>query len=60
MLDHRVLLQVQKYNVDLLARQKPSGRRRLRYMALAHIEDGESASKRHLPCTSLLVQSFNG
>jgi hypothetical protein len=43
MLAQEVLLQLQKYNFDLLARQEPSGRRRLRYMALAHIKDGKSA-----------------
>ena len=45
MLTREVLLQLQKYNFDLLARQEPSGRRRLRYMALAHIKDGKSASE---------------
>ena len=45
MLTPEVLLQLQKYNFDLLARQDPSGRRRLRYMALAHIKDGKSASE---------------
>nr|WP_314623335.1 winged helix-turn-helix domain-containing protein [uncultured Noviherbaspirillum sp.] len=45
MLTQEVLLQLQKYNFDLLARQEPSGRRRLRYMALAHIKDGKSASE---------------
>ena len=45
MLTQEVLLQLQKYNFDLLARQEPSGRRRLRYLALAHIKDGKSASE---------------
>jgi hypothetical protein len=45
MLTQEVLLQLQKYNVDLLARHEPSGRRRLRYMALGHIKDGKSASE---------------
>ena len=45
MLTQEVLLQLQKYNFDLLARQEPSGRRRLRYMALAHIKDGKTASE---------------
>jgi hypothetical protein len=34
-------LQLQKYNFGLLARQAPSGRRRLRYMALAHLNEGK-------------------
>jgi hypothetical protein len=45
MLDQEVLLQLQKYNFDLLARQEPSGRRRLRYMALAHIKGRKSTSE---------------
>ncbi len=45
MLTQEVVVQLQKYNFDLLARQEPSGRRRLRYMALAHIKDGKSASE---------------
>jgi transposase len=45
MLAQEVLLQLQKYNFDLLARQEPSGRRRLRYIALAHIKDGKSATE---------------
>jgi hypothetical protein len=45
MLTQEVLLQLQKYNFDLLARQEPSGRRRLRYMALAHIKDGKTTSE---------------
>ena len=45
MLTREVLLQLQKYNFDLLARQESSARRRLRYLALAHIKDGESASE---------------
>jgi transposase len=39
------LLKLQKYNFDLLARQEPSGRRRLRYIALAHLKDGKSATE---------------
>ena len=31
MLAQETLLQLQKYNFDLLARQEPSGRRRLHY-----------------------------
>lgn len=42
MLAPETLLQLQKYNFDLLARQEPSGRRRLRYIALVHIKDGKS------------------
>ena len=34
MLAQETLLQLQKYNFELLARQEPSGRRRLRYIAL--------------------------
>jgi hypothetical protein len=45
MLTQDVLLQLQKYNFDLLARQQPSGRRHLRYLALVHIKDGKSASE---------------
>ena len=45
MLAQEVVLQLQKYNFDLLARQEPSGRRRLRYIALAHIKDGKSAAE---------------
>src|SRR4051812_38991317 len=37
MLAQETLLQLQKYNFDLLARQEPSGRRRLRYIVLAHM-----------------------
>lgn len=36
---------MQKYNFDLLEHQEPSGLRRLRYLALAHIKDGKSASE---------------
>ena len=39
------LLQLQKYNFDLLAHQEPSGRRRLRYIALAHIKDGKTPTE---------------
>jgi hypothetical protein len=39
------LLQLQKYNFDLVARQEPSGRRRLRYMALAHFKGGKSSAE---------------
>lgn len=42
MLVQEVLLQLEKYNFDLLVRQEPSGRWRLRYIALAHITDGKS------------------
>jgi transposase len=45
MLAPDTLLQLQKYNFDLLARQEPSGRRRLRYIALAHIKDGKSPTE---------------
>jgi transposase len=45
MLTPETLLQLQKYNFDLLARQEPSGRRRLRYIALAHIKDGKSPTE---------------
>jgi transposase len=45
MLSQETLLQLQKYNFDLLARQEPSGRRRLRYIALAHIKDGKSPTE---------------
>jgi hypothetical protein len=45
MLTQETLLQLQKYNFDLLARQEPSGRRRLRYIALAHIKDGKSSTE---------------
>lgn len=45
MLTQEVSLKLQKYNFGLLARQEPSGRRRLRYMPLAHIKDGKSASE---------------
>jgi hypothetical protein len=45
MLAPETLLQLQKYNFDLLARQEPSGRRRLRYIALAHIKDGKSPTE---------------
>jgi hypothetical protein len=45
MLTQEVLLQLQKHNFDPLARQKSSGRRRLRYLAPAHIKDGKSASE---------------
>ena len=46
MLAQETLLQLQKYNFDLLARQEPSGRRRLRYIALAHIKDGKSSTEK--------------
>ena len=39
------LLQLQKYNFDLLAHQEPSGRQRLRYIALAHIKDGKTPTE---------------
>jgi hypothetical protein len=45
MLTQEVLLQLQKYNFDLLARQEPSGRLRLRYMAMAHVKDGKNTSE---------------
>jgi hypothetical protein len=45
MLAQETLLQLQKYNFDLLARQEPSGRRRLRYIALAHIKHGKSSTE---------------
>ena len=45
MLAQETLVQLQKYNFDLLARQEPSGRRRLRYIALAHIKDGKSSTE---------------
>jgi hypothetical protein len=45
MLAQETLLQLQKYNFDLLARQEPSGRRRMRYIALAHIKDGKSSTE---------------
>jgi hypothetical protein len=45
MLAPETLLQLQKYNFDLLAHQEPSGRRRLRYIALAHIKDGKSPTE---------------
>ena len=38
-------MQLQKYNFDLLACQEPSGRRRLRYIALAPIKDGKSTTE---------------
>ena len=40
-----VLLQLQKYNFDFPARQEPSGRERLRYIALAQIKDSKSAAE---------------
>lgn len=39
MLAQEVLLQLQMYNFELLLRQEPSERRRLRYITLAHIKD---------------------
>jgi hypothetical protein len=45
MLAQETLLQLQKYNFDLLARQEPNGRRRLRYIALAHIKDDKRSTK---------------
>jgi transposase len=45
MLTQQTLLKLQKYNFDLLARQEPSGRRRLRYIALAHLKDGKSPTE---------------
>jgi transposase len=42
MLTHETLQQLQRYNFDLLARQEPSGRRRMRYVALAHLKDGKN------------------
>ena len=45
MLSQETLLQLQKYNFDLLAGQEPSGRRRLRYIALAHIKDSKSSTE---------------
>ena len=49
MLTEEDLLQLQKYNFDLLTRQEPSGRRRLRYLALAHLKDGKSAFETVFP-----------
>jgi len=37
MLTQQTLLQLQKYNFDLLARQVPSGRRRLRYIGISPV-----------------------
>lgn len=45
MLTQETLLQLQKYNFDLLARQEPSRRRRPRYIALARIKDGKSPTE---------------
>jgi transposase len=45
MISRETLQQLQKHNFDLLARQEPSGRRRLRYLALAHIREGKSCSE---------------
>jgi transposase len=45
MLVPETLRQLQQYNFDLLARQEPSGRRRLRYIALAHIKGGKSPTE---------------
>jgi len=42
MLAPETLQQLLKYNFDLLAHQEPSGRRRLRCIALVHIKDGKS------------------
>lgn len=45
MLAREPLVKPQKRNFDLLARQEPSGRRRMRYIALAHLKDGKSATE---------------
>jgi transposase len=45
MLSQETLERLQKYNFDLLARQEPSGRKRLRYMALAHLKDGKNVTE---------------
>jgi transposase len=45
MLSQETLEQLQQYNFDLLARQEASGRKRLRYMALAHLKDGKSVTE---------------
>ena len=45
MLAQAVLLRFQNYNFDLLGRQEQSGRRRLRYITLAHIRDGKSPTE---------------
>jgi transposase len=42
MLTPEALQRLQRYNFDLLAREEPNGRRRLRYIALAHLKDGKS------------------
>ena len=60
MLTWEVLPRLQTYDFDLLARWEPSRRRRLRYLALAHIKDDKSTLKRHLPCSSRVVPSPNG
>jgi hypothetical protein len=40
MLAPEALQRLQRYNFDLLAREEPIGRRRLRYIALTHLKDG--------------------
>jgi hypothetical protein len=50
MLAHETLLQLQKYNFHLLARQEPSGRRRLRYIVLAHIKTARVQPKQRWLC----------
>jgi transposase len=45
MLTSEALQRLQRYNFDLLAREEPSGRRRLRYITLAHLKDGKSYSE---------------
>jgi transposase len=42
MLTHQTLQQLHRYNFDLLARQEPNGRRRMRCVALAHLKDGKN------------------
>jgi hypothetical protein len=41
----RVLTPLEIDSIGLLARQEPSGRRRLRYIGLPHIKDGKSSTE---------------
>jgi transposase len=45
MLPEETLQKLQEHNFDFLARQEPSGRKRLRYMGLAHLKDGRTITE---------------
>ncbi len=60
MLTPEALQRLQQYNFDLLAREEPNGRRRLRYIALAHLKDGKSFTEVAAACVPPVIPSHAG